>query len=70
MALPSFTQHLGVLEHAGLVRSRKRGRVRTYELVPDAVDAARHWLEVQRDLWNTRLDQLDAHLLTLEESRR
>lgn len=70
MALPSFTQHLDVLQEAGLVRSRKQGRVRTWELVPEAVESARHWLDVQRDVWNTRLDQLDAHLLTLKESAR
>ncbi len=68
MALPSFTQHLDVLQAAGLVRSRKQGRVRTWELVPETVEGARHWLDVQRDHWNTRLDQLDAHLLTLKES--
>lgn len=68
MALPSFTQHLEVLEEAGLVRSRKQGRVRTYELVPETVDSARHWLDEQRDLWNDRLERLDAHLLTLKES--
>lgn len=70
MALPSFTQHLGVLSDAGLVRSRKHGRVRTWELVPEPLGAVRHWLDDQRDLWNTRLDQLDAHLLTLKESDR
>jgi DNA-binding transcriptional ArsR family regulator len=70
MALPSFTQHLDVLQEAGLVRSRKQGRVRTWELVPETVESARHWLDVQRDLWNTRLDQLDAHLLTMKESAR
>jgi DNA-binding transcriptional ArsR family regulator len=32
MALPSFVQHLGVLEDCGLVRSKKQGRVRTYAL--------------------------------------
>jgi DNA-binding transcriptional ArsR family regulator len=70
MALPSFTQHLDVLQEAGLVRSRKQGRVRTWELVPESVDAARHWLDVQRDHWNARLDRLDAHLLTLKETDR
>lgn len=70
MALPSFTQHLDVLAEAGLVRSRKQGRVRTWELVPEAVETARHWLDVQHDVWNTRLDRLDAHLLTLKESSR
>ncbi|MEO6710155.1 MAG: metalloregulator ArsR/SmtB family transcription factor, partial [Planctomycetota bacterium] len=33
MALPSFVQHLSVLEDSGLVRSTKTGRVRTYRLV-------------------------------------
>ena len=31
MALPSFSQHLAVLESCGLVRSTKTGRVRTYQ---------------------------------------
>ncbi len=39
MALPSFTQHLDVLEGCGLVRSRKVGRVRTYRLVPQPLKA-------------------------------
>lgn len=34
MALPSFSQHLDVLENCGLVQSRKTGRVRTYEITP------------------------------------
>jgi len=70
MSLPAFMQQLGVLEEAGLVRSRKDGRIRTYELVPERVETARHWLDEQRDIWNARLDRLDAHLLTLKESDR
>lgn len=63
MALPSFTQHLGVLERTGLVSSHKRGRVRTYHLVPTTLAAAQDWMAVQRDLWTRRLDQLDDYLL-------
>ena len=33
MALPSFLEHLRMLEGCGLVRSKKTGRVRTYQLV-------------------------------------
>ena len=40
MALPSFTQHLNVLEGCGLVRSEKTGRVRTYQLAPRPLQAA------------------------------
>jgi DNA-binding transcriptional ArsR family regulator len=62
MALPSFAQHLGVLEDGGLVRSRKVGRVRTYQLVPRRIRAAEDWLLRQREIWERRLDQLDAYL--------
>lgn len=67
MALPSFTQHLGVLEDCGLVRSRKVGRVRTYELAPDALTDAQDWIATQRAMWSRRLDQLDAYLVTMKE---
>ena len=41
MALPTVVQHLGVLETAGIVTSAKAGRVRTYQLVPGALDPRR-----------------------------
>ena len=66
MALPSFTQHLGVLEESGLVRSRKEGRVRTYELAPRRLKAAESWMIKQRALWERRLDQLDEYLEEME----
>ena len=67
MALPSFTQHLGVLEHCGLVRSRKTGRVRTFQLVPQSLEAAERWMVEQRAIWERRLDQLDGYLKDLKE---
>jgi DNA-binding transcriptional ArsR family regulator len=69
MALPSFTQHLGVLERAGLVTSTKQGRVRTYQLAPVALELADGWLADQRRRWERRLDQLDDLLTTLKEQR-
>lgn len=68
MALPSFTQHLGMLEKSGLVKSKKSGRVRTYELAPKPLQAAEDWMTNRRELWERRLDQLDAHLLTMKEN--
>lgn len=60
MALPSFAQHLGVLEGAGLVRSKKVGRVRTYQLASDKLKVVDDWMLAQRAKWDRRLDQLDA----------
>jgi DNA-binding transcriptional ArsR family regulator len=68
MALPSFLQHLDVLERCGLVASSKQGRVRTYRLTPEPLERAGSWLAEQRAHWTRRLDQLDAHLSTMKES--
>lgn len=62
MALPSFLQHLQVLEKCGLVRSRKTGRVRVFELEPEPLRAAEDWMSMRRRQWETRLDQLDNFL--------
>lgn len=69
MALPSFIEHLRILEGCGLVRSRKTGRVRTYQLAPKRLKLAEDWLVKQRTLWERRLDQLDDYLITLKEKR-
>lgn|SRR5690554_5256587 len=70
MALPSFLQHLAVLEEAGLVTSTKEGRVRTYRLTPEPLQAAEDWLGTQRDLWERRLDQFDEYVLSLEQGQQ
>ncbi len=70
MALPSFLQHLKVLEDGGLVRSRKSGRVRTVQIRPAKLRKATEWLTRQRDLWECRLDQLDAYARTLKTLSR
>ena len=67
MALPSFSQHLDVLEASGLVRSKKDGRVRTFKLEAERLEVVDHWLDAQRAKWEKRLDQLDAYLEELKE---
>lgn len=68
MALPSFMQHLKVLEDGGLVISSKTGRSRTYRIALPALRVAEDWLLAQRSLWERRLDQLDAFLEQLKEN--
>lgn len=62
MSLPAVLKHLGVLESAGLMRSRKVGRVKTCRLQPAALDPVATWLEERREIWNRRLDALERHL--------
>jgi DNA-binding transcriptional ArsR family regulator len=70
MALPSFIGHLKVLEESGLVRSYKRGRIRTYEIAPEQMKLAEDWLGEQRRLWERRLDRLDAYLMKMKEEHK
>lgn len=65
MALPSFTQHLKVLEGCGLVSSRKQGRSRFYRVEPTQLARAQGWLDQQRQVWEQRLDRLDSYLLAM-----
>ena len=67
MQLPSFVQHLSVLEQSRLVKSKKRGRVRTYELAPERFKVAEDWLAARRRVWEARLDRLDQHVKRLKE---
>ncbi len=70
MTLPSFVQHLRVLEKCRLVSSEKKGRVRTYRLVPGSLGIAESWLSQQRALWEGRLDRLDDYLTSPKEGDR
>ena len=66
MALPSFVQHLSVLEQSRLVKSKKRGRVRTYEIAPKRFKVAEDWLTARRHLWEARLDRFDQYVKQLK----
>ena len=68
MALPSFMQHLGVLERAGIATSHKTGRTRVFQLAPGSLELASAWLATFRNHWERRLDQLDQLLLAQHRS--
>jgi DNA-binding transcriptional ArsR family regulator len=65
MALPSFVQHLRVLEKSGLIGSTKKGRVRTCHIKSQALSQAESWIATQRCLWEKRLDQFDTFVKTI-----
>lgn len=70
MALPSFMQHLRVLEKSGLVKSAKAGRTRVYSLEPSSLNEAESWIARHKTLWENRLDSLDAFLISEEEKNK
>ncbi len=67
MQLPSFVQHLSVLEQSRLVRSKKRGRVRTYEIAPKRFELVEDWLIARRQAWEARLNRFDQYVKQLKD---
>ena len=67
MALPTFLRHLRVLENVGIVRTIKKGRVRTCMIDPAPLIAAQGWLAWQRAVWEGRHDRLSAFAQQLEQ---
>src|SRR6201990_2573641 len=59
MTLTGMKKHVGVLEQAGLVTTKKVGRVRTCKLVLRRLEEEAAWIERYRQLWNERFDELD-----------
>lgn len=70
MALPSFLKHVQVLERAGLIRSRKQGRVRTCMLDRSALQQSCKWLVEQRAMWESRTDRMAEYVEQLQQQRK
>ena len=59
MSLAGASKHVGVLEQAGLLVRKKRGRERVCSLRPETLIGARNWIERYAAFWNERLDALE-----------
>jgi DNA-binding transcriptional ArsR family regulator len=54
----AITKHLRVMGRAGLVRSRRRGRERIWQLDQQRLAAARRYLDVISSQWDDALGRL------------
>src|SRR5205814_10131342 len=59
MTLTGMKKHVGVLEKAGLVTTKKIGRVRTCKLGLRGLEIEAAWIERYHQLWAERFDELD-----------
>lgn len=67
MSRPAVSQHLKVLERAGLIERTATAQWRTCTLRTEPLDQASAWVERHRGEWNERFDLLDEHLRTMKE---
>jgi DNA-binding transcriptional ArsR family regulator len=68
ISLPAILQHLKAMEQSGLIRSEKKGRVRTVRLQPKALSAAESWIADRRAEWEAQADRLENYLRTLKSN--
>ncbi|WP_084102890.1 metalloregulator ArsR/SmtB family transcription factor [Demequina sp. NBRC 110051] len=62
MSFAAVQKHVAVLEGAGLVTKRPRGRERVVRGNPDAIRRAQRLLDAYEQIWVARIGRLDALL--------
>jgi len=70
MTLTGMKKHVGVLEQAGLVTTKKVGRVRTCKLGLRRLEEEAAWIERYRQRWDARFDELDKVVEELKRKER
>ncbi|MFD0775588.1 ArsR/SmtB family transcription factor [Streptomonospora algeriensis] len=64
---PAVSKHLRTLREAGLVESRSKAQRRLYRLRTEPLRDLDAWLEPYRMLWESRIDDLERHLATMDD---
>jgi DNA-binding transcriptional ArsR family regulator len=66
LSLAAVSKHLIVLEKAGLVKRRRKGRVHWLALEAKPMQEAQAWIDRYRKLWEGNLDQFEKYLDKLQ----
>lgn len=70
MTLTGMKKHVSVLEQAGLVTTRKVGRVRTCSLGRLGFEDEAAWIERYRQMWAARFEELDKVVEQLKQKEK
>jgi DNA-binding transcriptional ArsR family regulator len=62
MSQPAVSKHLRILRDAGLVESRKDGRLRLYAVQPRKLRQVHDWVSHFEKYWDEKLDALGNYL--------
>ncbi|MBB6731509.1 ArsR/SmtB family transcription factor [Cohnella zeiphila] len=65
ISAPAISQHLKVLERAGLIERTANAQWRTLKIRTEPLDEASAWVEKHRREWNLRFDAMEEHLKTM-----
>ena len=67
LSQPTISKHLKVLQSAGLIEGGRQAQRRPRKLTPLAMKDVADWLEPFRAQWESRFNNLDAHLANLKK---
>ena len=67
LSQPTISKHLKVLESAGLIEGGRDAQRRPRRLAPRAMKDIADWIEPFRQQWESRLNNLDAHLANIKK---
>ncbi|MDB5459828.1 MAG: ArsR family transcriptional regulator, partial [Caulobacteraceae bacterium] len=67
LSQPTISKHLKVLEKAGLIVGGRDAQRRPRRLAPQAMKDLADWIGLFRDQWESRLNNLDAHLAKIQQ---
>lgn len=62
VSAPAITKHMKILEEAGLLSRKKKGRTHHCRLEQKRMKEAQEWIEAHRKFWNDKLDALERYL--------
>ena len=70
LSQPTISKHLAVLERAGLVTRGRDAQRRPRRLVATALKDAADWIEPFRRQWESRFNNLDSHLTSMQKKEK
>ena len=70
ISMPAISNHLKVLERAGLIERGREAQWRPAQLQPAPLKDASQWLEQYRQNWEEGLDRLEEYLRKLQEEQK
>ncbi len=59
---PAVSKHLKILERSKLVKPRRKGRNRYFELNVEPLNEVRGWLKFYEKFWDEKLNSLETYL--------
>lgn len=70
MSLPAVSKHLKILDNAGLLKRKKKGRFIYCKYHPETIAVAVKWISEQNRFWKESFDSLENFLDHFDNTRK